>query len=106
MMKTYLKYGMIVMLLFTLVPLGSATQPLTESKDTPFQTFKDCYVTMDGDLTTNDFPSLIGIHMWKILFLRPDAADPTYATVLYWLLRVANNSQLTVLTEQNGQVLY
>lgn len=106
MMKKYLKYGIIVMLLFTLVPLASATHPATERKNTPFQVFKTCYVTMEGNLTTDDFPGFYGTHMWKIRFLRPDTTDPTYATVFYWLMRIASNAQLTVYTEQNGPVLY
>ena len=105
-MKKYLQYGIIVMLLIPVIPLASATDESTLRKNTPFQTFKDCYVTMEGNLTTNDFPCLLGVHMWKIRFLRPDSSDPTYATVFYWLMRIAYNAQLTVYTEQNGQILY
>jgi hypothetical protein len=106
MMKKYLKYGIIVMLLFTTVPLASATHQAIENDTTPFQTFQNCYVTMEGNLTTNDFPCIFGVHMWKIKFLRPDQTDPHYATIFYWLMRIASNAQLTVYTEQNGQILY
>jgi hypothetical protein len=106
MMKTYLKYGIIVMLLFTLVPLASATHQTTERNNTPFQTFRNCYVTMEGNLTVHDYPCFIGTHMYKIRFLRPDTADPTYATIFYWLMRIASDAKLTVYTEQNGEVLY
>jgi hypothetical protein len=104
------KVLMCVMLVITLVPLTSAlnqrTTPQNAPENTKFQTFNNCYVTLDGNLTEHDYPCIIGTHMWKIMFLRPDPQDDHAAFVLYWLMRIASDAQLTIYAEQNGEILY
>jgi hypothetical protein len=88
-----------MLLLATIIPTISATQPLPNE----IKKFKNCYFVADGLLTDRDFPSIIGISMWKIFYV-PSGDGRAY--VLYWFLRFNETANVTIYSEQNGEILW
>jgi|WetSurMetagenome_2_1015567.scaffolds.fasta_scaffold01097_10 hypothetical protein len=66
--------------------------------------FNNCYLVADGQLTDRDFPSIIGISMWKIHYTRP--FDDDRAKIFYWFIRFNESATVTIYSEQNGDVLW
>ena len=89
-----------MLLIVTLLPIGSATQPVPSE----IQRFSNCYIVAEGRLTEKDFPSIIGISMWKIWYMRPFNDDR--ANVFYWFIRFNETSTVTIYSEENGEVLW
>jgi hypothetical protein len=56
--------------------------------------FISCYISIEGSI----------FNQWKINFLKPFGDDR--ATVLFWHLEFKPNTEITILTEENGEVLY
>lgn len=94
---------LICMLLFgTIIPVITTAQPVpTEQKN-----FNNCYMVAEGQLTDEDFPSIIGISMWKICYLRPYGQDDERASVFYWFIRFNYTATVTIYSEENGEILW
>lgn len=89
-----------MLLIGTLLPIGSATQPILND----IQRFSNCYIVAEGRLTEKDFPSIIGTSMWKICYYRP--FDDDRANVFYWFIRFNETSTVTIYSEENGEILW
>ena len=91
---------MCMLLLGTIIPTISATQPISNE----IKHFGSCYIVAKGELTEHDFPSIIGTSMWKITFLRFFNDDRAF--VFYWFIRFNETATVTVYSEQNGEILW
>ena len=106
------KKGIVCIILFcilTLVPLTTALSSTVKSvqddqNEGKNKFFTNCYITANGDISTKDWPRIIGSNMWKHFWLRPFNDDR--AVVSYWQLVFDVDAELTVYDEQDGAVLY
>lgn len=78
--------------------------PTVSANQTKIEHFNSCFIVADGVLTEKDFPSIIGISMWKMCWFRPFNDDR--ATVFYWFIRFNQTSSVTIYSEENGEVLW
>jgi len=44
--------------------------------------------------------------MWKMVFLRPNGENNPKAFVLYWYLLVDKTTEISIYTEENGELLW
>ncbi|MCX6672086.1 MAG: hypothetical protein NTX92_09230, partial [Euryarchaeota archaeon] len=88
-----------MLLLGTIIPTITATQPVPNR----IKQFSNCYMVAEGMLTDKDFPSIIGTSMWKIYYY---PLGDGRAFVLYWFLRFNETANLTIYSEQNGDILW
>jgi len=89
-----------MLLLGTIIPTITSAQPVPNEK----QNFNNCYMVAEGMLTDKDFPSIIGISMWKIHYTRPFNDDR--AKVFYWFIRFNETAKVTIYSEENGEILW
>ena len=71
-----------------------------------FEKFTDCYIEISGLLSETDYPSIVGISMWKMVFLRPEGNDDPAAFILFWFLRYKESASITIYDQQNGNVIW
>ena len=93
-----------LMLVVVALPVSSSVFSLGGSGD--FEKFSDCYIEISGILSETDYPSIIGISMWKMVFLRPEGNDDPAAFILYWFLRYKESASITIYDQQNGNILW
>lgn len=91
--------------------LVGVTLPVSCSASLPMDTdsvekYSDCYIEISGCLSEKDYPSIVGISMWKLVFLRPQGNDNPAAFVLYWFLRFKETAEITIYDQKNGNILW
>jgi hypothetical protein len=68
----------------------NTTNPVYQDR----QVFNNCYIELTGSIYTQ----------WKICFLKPFGTY--YSTVFFWHLELQPNAEITIYTEENGEILY
>lgn len=87
------------------IPFSPATQnPRMTTKEAQPNTFTSCYVEADGDVSTVDWPRLIGSNMWKLSWFRPFGND--LAVVSYWRIVLDESSELAIYDRDGGDLLW
>ena len=80
-----------IMLVFTSISTSVATGENNQSNN---KVFSNCYIDILGSLETQ----------WKICFMKP--FGDYRSTVFYWHLELQSDSDLVILSEKDGEILY
>lgn len=105
-MKKKLIVGLIIVgLLLTTLPIATA-RIQRNIEPTVLEKYENCYVEIDGLISLNDYPRIIGINMWKMIFLRISGKNNPDAFVFYWYLLLDETAEISVYTEENGDLLW
>jgi len=105
-MKVKLLSMLVMLSLVTLlIPFSSATHsPIVEPTDAQTDTFTSCYIEASGDISTVDWPRIIGSNMWKLTWFRPLGND--FAVVSYWRIVLDESTELAIYDKQGGELLW
>ena len=95
----------IIGLILTTLPIVTAKNQIN-IEPTVIKNYKNCYVEISGLISLNDYPRIIGINMWKLIFLRTSGSNNPNAFVLYWYLLLDEKSEISIYTEENGEILW
>ena len=105
-MKRKIAVCLLVMgLVITVLPFASAKIKENFEK-TKFEKYTNCYIEISGLISKNDYPRIFGINMWKMIFLRPNGVNNPEAFVLYWYLLIDETAEISIYTEENGELLW
>lgn len=105
-MKKKLIGGLIIVgLLITTLPIATAKYQ-NNIETTGLEKYTNCYIEISGLISLNDYPRIIGINMWKMIFLRTSGSNNPDAFVLYWYLLLDETSEISIYTEENGELLW
>jgi hypothetical protein len=66
--------------------------------------FTTCYIEASGDISTTDWPRIIGSNMWKLTWFRPFRDDR--ALVSYWQLVLDSSATIEIYDQKDGTLLY
>jgi len=105
-MKVKILSILVIFLFVTLViPFSTAVYiPVAEPIDTKTDTFIGCYIEASGEVSTVDWPRIIGSNMWKLTWLRPFGND--FAVISYWRIVLDESTELSIYDEEGGELLY
>jgi len=105
MKKIIISIFIACMFILLAVPTMIATTPSNEgSNDLEWDTFTSCYIDASGDLSTKDWPRVMGSNMWKLSWFRPFFND--FAIVSYWRIVFDESSSIAIYTEKDGDLLW
>ena len=69
--------------------------------------YSNCYVEIDGLLSDEDHPKIFDMGpFWKIDFLRLAGNGNPPSSVLYWYMRLDETAQISIKSEENGDILW
>jgi len=69
--------------------------------------YSNCYVEIDGLLSDEDYSKIFDMGpFWKIYFLRLAGNGNPPSSVLYWYIRLDETAQITIKSEENGDILW
>lgn len=105
-MRKILTYMVVVMFLsvaFTSLSLAKEN----ESKDVmPTRFYSGCYIEAEGKISVEDWFAIIRMpNMWKTFWFRP-FKDEMQAFVSFWRLVFQSDSDVTIYSEENGDILW
>lgn len=108
-MRKILTYMVVLMFLIT----GFATLSFSKENDTVKKInnsvtsgFKRCYIEATGKISVDDWFAIIRMpNMWKTFWFRPPLKELN-AFVSFWRIVYQSDSQITIYTEQNGDILW
>jgi len=92
-------------LLITTIPITTAEYH-NNTGASSLERYSNCYIEISGLLSINDYPRLIGVQMWKILFLRTNGPENPEAFVLYWYILLDQNAEISIYTQENGELIW
>jgi hypothetical protein len=105
--KITLFIGLVVLMLFIPATQAALIKEEKRTGQEPIElphVFTTCYIQADGDLSTKDWPRIIGSNMWKLSWFRPFGDDR--ALVSYWQLVLDSSSTIEIYDKQGGELLY
>jgi hypothetical protein len=69
--------------------------------------YANCYVEINGLLSNKDYPKIFDMGpFWKIDFLRLAGNGNPPSFVLYWYIRLDETAQITIKSDENGDILW
>jgi len=89
----------------TILPFASARYQ-DNFETTKLEKYTNCYLKISGLISLNDYPRVFGINMWKMIFLRTSGVNNPNAFVLYWYLLLDETTEISIYTEENGELLW
>jgi len=105
MRKKLIGIIIIVGLLITTLPIAIARYHKNIGA-TGLNKYSNCYVEISGLQSINDYPRIIGVNNWKIIFLRTNGASNPEAFVFYWYILFDETSEISIYNEKNGELLW
>ena len=98
-----------MLMIATAIPLTSASNTnKTNNKicNPTTDTYNECYIEASGKISEKDWPAIIRLpNMWKTFWFRFLLNDER-AFVSFWRIIFQSNAEVTIFTEQNGEVLW
>lgn len=96
---------MTLLFLTLVIPFSTAAYiPVVEPTMTQTDTFTRCYIEASGDISTVDWPRIIGSNMWKLTWFRPFGNN--FAVISYWRIVLDESTDLSIYDEDGGELLW
>jgi len=98
----------VVMLMF--VSIAFTSQTLAKENivkdEIPAKLYEGCYIEAEGKISVQDWFAIIRMpNMWKTFWFRP-FKDEMKAFVSFWRLVFQSDSDITIYSEENGNILW
>ena len=91
---------------FTTLSLSKENNAVQKIYNSDTSGFKRCYIEATGKISENDWFAIIRMpNMWKTFWFRPPLKELD-AFVSFWRIVYQSDSQITISTEQNGDILW
>ena len=108
-MRKILTYIVILMFLiagYATISLSKENNSVEKIGNKITSGFKRCYIDATGNISERDWFAIIRMpNMWKIFWFRPPLNEFN-AFVFFWRIVYQADSQVTIYTEQNGDILW
>ena len=107
-MKKIVGVFVCMLLITTIMPSLTAKQKIdpTLTETTKKIEYKNCYIKASGTITKADWPRIFGINFWKVYWFYYKPYSDNHAFVFFWLMIFEPDAEVTVYTEENGEVLW
>lgn len=105
-MRKILTYMVVVMFLSVAFASLSLAKEYESTNEMPTRFYNGCYIESNGKISIDDWFAIIRMpNMWKTFWFRP-FKDEMQAFVSFWRLVFQSDSDVTIYSEENGDILW